>query len=331
MKPICLKNNAFDEVNKYINGRNVVIITDSNVEKLYASKFLCPAISFPAGEKNKTREQVSKIQDKLLELGYSRDTLIVALGGGVVSDLAGFVASTYMRGVPYVIYSTTLLSAFDACVGGKTAVDTTEATNMIGSFYLPEQVYIDIGTWATLPEREIKTGLAESIKHALIASPKLLNFIKKNYEKILKLDYETCFSLTKANIKIKTKYVKKDFYDTKGLRKALNFGHTFGRAIETLSNYKLNHGEAVSIGMCLALKLSEFNELERIETLLKCIGLPTTIPDYIDKKELIKKLYTDKKVRNGKINFVLLKKIGKTYTKAYDETKLLNFLLCESE
>ena len=207
---------------------------------------------------------------------------------------------------------------------------------------MPEKVFIDIASWTTLPEREIRTGLAESIKHALIASPSLLNYIEKNVDKILlRIESkeenlsemfsksETCARLVKKNIKIKQKYVKKDFYDNKGLREALNFGHTFGRALETVSNYKLNHGEAISIGMMLALKLSNFDEIDRIKKLLEYIGLPTSIPDYIGKNELVKKLYTDKKVRNSQINFVLLKRIGKTYTKSYDETTLMNFLLRE--
>ena len=304
--------------------RKFAVITDTNVSELYA-KPICEKLIrsgyevdmfvFAAGEKSKTRETKAGIEDAMLEKGYRRDCCIIAVGGGVVTDLSGFVAGTYGRGVPFINYATTLLAAADASVGGKTAVDTPMATNLIGLFNQPEKVYIDIASWETLPEREICSGLAETIKHACMASEEMFKFLEKNMEDILSFMPFACEYIAENNCQIKYKVVMKDEKET-GLREILNLGHTVGRAIETVSNYRLLHGESVAIGLVAQAMLSESlgymtqEQVDRVIALLQKAGLPVSIPDYIDREELVKKLYTDKKVRNGKLRFVLQKGIG---------------------
>ncbi|MCR5702615.1 MAG: 3-dehydroquinate synthase [Lachnospiraceae bacterium] len=306
------------------NVHRFAVITDSIVEKLYGKDILDKLIAagfdadifvFEEGEKSKTRQTKAMIEDAMLEKGYRRDCCIIAVGGGVVTDLAGFIAGTYGRGVPFINYATTLLAAADASVGGKTAIDTPLATNLIGLFNQPNKVYIDIATWETLPQREVISGLAETIKHACIADREFFDYLNDNIDAILAMDKIACEHIAEINCKVKYEVVMKDERES-GLREVLNLGHTVGRAIETVSDYKLLHGEAVSIGLVaevlLANKLSYVSDEEKdaVIKLLDKAGLPTTIPDYIDKEALVKKLYTDKKVRDGKLRFVLQKGIG---------------------
>ena len=300
------------------------VITDTNVrdpyakpicEKLIAAGYKVDLFVFPAGEKSKTRLTKERIEDAMLEKGYRRDCAIIAVGGGVVTDLAGFVAGTYGRGVPFVNYATTLLAAADASVGGKTAVDTPLATNLIGLFNQPQKVYIDIEAWKTLPERQVASGMSETIKHACLASYDMFAFIEENLDDILSFKKFACEYIAENNCKIKYHVVMKDERES-GLREVLNLGHTVGRAIETVSEYRLLHGEALAIGMAAEVLLSarlgymSDEEAERVIALYDRVGLPTRIPEYIDREALIKKLYTDKKVRDGKLRFVLQKGIG---------------------
>lgn len=300
------------------------IITDSIVEKLYAEKILSSLIEngykanmfvFEAGEKNKTRKTKELIEDGMLEKGYKRDCCIIAVGGGVVTDLAGFIAGTFGRGVPFINYATTLLAAADASIGGKTAVDTELATNLIGLINQPEKVYVDIEAWKTLPKRQLISGLAETIKHACIADEKLFSYLENHINDILSCDKNACEYISERNCAIKYDVVQKDEKE-KSLREILNLGHTVGRAIETVSQYRLLHGEALSIGLVAQVTLGcnlgyiSNEEKERVIKLLKETGLPVDIPDYINREELIKKLYTDKKIRNGQIRFVFQKGIG---------------------
>lgn len=300
------------------------VITDSIVEGLYAKPiadklqeagFLVDVFSFPEGEKSKTRETKAMIEDAMLAKQYRRDCCIIAVGGGVVTDLAGFIAGTYGRGVPFINYATTLLAAADASVGGKTAVDTPLATNLIGLFNQPEKVYLDIATWKTLPPRQISSGMAETIKHACLADREFFDFLSDNMDRILHLDASACEHMAEVNCRIKYQVVMKDERES-GLREVLNLGHTVGRAIETVSGYRLLHGEAVAIGMVaqvqLAKKLGYVSEEEvlKVTELLERAGLPTAIPEYIDREALVKKLYTDKKVKNGQLRFVVQKGIG---------------------
>lgn len=300
------------------------VVTDSNVKDLYGQPILhrlqdvgyqADLFVFEAGEKQKTRQTKEMIEDAMLAKQYRRDCCVIAVGGGVVTDLAGFVAGTFGRGVPFINYATTLLAAADASVGGKTAVDTPLATNLIGMFNQPEKVYLDIATWKTLPEREVISGLAETIKHACLGSKEFFTYLDTHMEEILSLQKEACEHIAEENCKIKYHVVMKDERES-GLREVLNLGHTVGRAIETVSEYRLLHGEAVSIGMVaevkLAYRLGYVTEAERdsVIALLEKAKLPIVIPDYIDREALVRKLYTDKKVRDGKLRFVIQKGIG---------------------
>ena len=313
-----LKAGLVGEIKKF------VVVTDSNVKPLYADHihellvqngYKSDLIVFPAGETSKTRKTKEEIEDQMLELGYRRDCCIIAVGGGVVTDIAGFVAGTYGRGIPFINYATTLLAAADASVGGKTAVDTPLATNLIGLFNQPEKVYIDIAAWKTLPRRQNSSGLAETIKHACLANKEFFDFLNDHMEEILEVQNDVCEHIANENCKVKYNVVMKDERES-GLRETLNLGHTVGRAIETVSDYQLLHGEALAIGLVAAAKLSKKlgycleEEEKKVTQLLQKALLPTAIPDYIDREALVKKLYTDKKVKNGKLRFVLQNGIG---------------------
>lgn len=306
------------------NIRKFAVITDSVVKDLYAVPILtllqdagytAELFVMEAGEKSKTRKTKEEIEDAMLEKGFRRDCCIIAVGGGVVTDLAGFLAGTYGRGVPFINYATTLLAAADASVGGKTAVDTPLATNLIGLFNQPEKVYIDIAAWKTLPKRQLSSGLAETIKHACMASREFFDYIDQHMEEILNVEKDACEKIASENCRIKYEVVMKDERES-GLREILNLGHTVGRAIETVSDYRLLHGEALSIGMVAEVTLAERlgymtkEEKEEVIALYARADLPTAIPDYIDREELVKKLYTDKKVKNGTLRFVVQKGIG---------------------
>lgn len=304
--------------------KKLAVVTDSIVEGLYGAE-ICSLLNargfdarlfvIPEGEKSKTRAMKEFVEDSMLEAGFRRDCAIVAVGGGVVTDLAGFVAGTFGRGVPFVNYATTLLAAADASVGGKTAVDTPLATNLIGLFNQPQRVYIDIDCWKTLPKRQLSSGLAETIKHACLADAEMFEYLEQNIEKILECDGETCEYIAAKNCEIKYRVVMQDERES-GLREVLNLGHTVGRAIETVSDYELLHGEAVAIGLVAQARLGEclgfisHENADRVAALLGRAGLPTAIPGYIDRGELLKKLYTDKKVRDGRLRFVFEKQIG---------------------
>lgn len=304
--------------------RKFAVVTDSIVKELHAEKIAdllreagygVDVFVFPEGEKSKTRKTKEEIEDAMLARGYRRDCCIIAVGGGVVTDLAGFVAGTYGRGVPFINYATTLLSAADASVGGKTAVDTPLATNLIGLFNQPKKVYIDVAAWKTLPQRQMSSGMAETIKHACLADSAFFDYLDTNMEKIFAFDQAACEHIAEENCKIKYGVVIKDEREA-GLREVLNLGHTVGRAIETVSDYRLLHGEALAIGMLAQAKLScrmgymTAGEVARVDALLQKAGLSTAIPDYIDREALVKKLYTDKKVRDGRLRFVIQKGIG---------------------
>lgn len=304
--------------------KKFAVVTDSIVKDLYADR-ICRLLTeagyradlfvFKAGEKQKTRKTKEEIEDAMLEKGYRRDCCIIAVGGGVVTDLAGFVAGTFGRGVPFINYATTLLAAADASVGGKTAVDTPLATNLIGLFNQPKKVYIDIAAWKTLPPRQIYSGLAETIKHACISHQGFFAYLEQHMPEILNIDKEVCEYIAKENCQIKYEVVMKDERES-GLREILNLGHTVGRAIETVSGYRLLHGEAVSIGLVAEVTLAhqmgyvDEREKDRVIALLDAANLPTVIPEYIDREALVKKLYTDKKVRDGRLRFVVQKGIG---------------------
>ncbi len=322
-----LSGQLLDDLDAGLVGgiRKIAVVTDEKVAGLYAGTVCsllnahgCEAelFSFPAGEKSKTRETKAMVEDAMLAAGYRRDCCVLAVGGGVVTDLAGFLAGTFGRGVPVIHYATTLLAAADASVGGKTAVDTPLATNLIGLFYQPKKVYLDLETWRTLPPREIASGMAETVKHACLADAGFFSWLEEHMEQILALEPACCEYMAEKNCAIKYRIVMADEREESGLREVLNLGHTVGRAIETVSDYRLLHGEAVAIGLVAEAYLSRKlgllgeEEVERITALLDRAGLPTRIPDYIDREALVKKLYTDKKVRDGRLRFVVQDAIG---------------------
>ena len=336
---ICIGENLLDQMADDLaaglagRSKKVAVITDSTVLPLYAEplaqKLTAQGLSndvfvIPAGEEHKTRKEKARIEDEMLKKGYRRDCCVAAVGGGVVTDLAGFLAGTFARGVPFVNYATTLLAAADASIGGKTAVDTPLATNLIGLFNQPKKVYIDLAAWRTLPKRQVISGMAETIKHACLADADFFDYLGKNVEKILDLDPVCCEEIAKNNCRIKYEVVMQDERES-GLREVLNLGHTVGRAAETVSGYRLMHGEAVAIGLAAACRLSAqmglmpAEDVSRVQQLLEKAGLPVLIPDYVDPEVLLRKLYTDKKVRDGKLRFVLPERIGKIYEYGQDD------------
>ncbi|MBT3864766.1 3-dehydroquinate synthase [Candidatus Peregrinibacteria bacterium] len=301
-------------------GESYAIITDSKVKKLYGGKLLwnlkkaglnAEIFSFPYGEKSKNLQTVENLENQMIEKGFDRSSCIIALGGGVVGDIAGFVASTFMRGIPYVQVPTTLLAMVDSSIGGKTGVNLKHGKNLIGTFHQPSHIFTDPIFLKTLSTKHLRNGLAECIKHGIIQSKPLFNFIDKNIEKILKLDPQTIVKLIKDASKIKTIIVKKDKKE-KGLRQILNYGHTFGHAVEKQSNYTLLHGFAISIGMILANQesvrqgLLSQEDASCIKKLLKKAGLPV----YTMHKPTLKDLSKDKKKHSNHVNLILPTKIG---------------------
>ena len=301
------------------------LVTDSNVAELYGGNLLqdlekalseVRMIAFPAGEQSKTRKVKSFIEDKMLESGFGRDSLVIALGGGVVGDIAGFVAATYMRGVPCVQVPTSLVACVDSSVGGKTAVDTSHGKNLIGAFYQPWRVYVDTDTLKTLGPNQLSEGLAEIIKYGVIKSEDLFCYLEKNIEKIYEFDDAALLEVIEASCKIKAEVVEKDERE-QNLRKILNFGHTVGHAIEQLSNYTISHGEAISAGMVIEGKIAlgktgwSEEEQQRLTGLFKRAGLPTEPPSDVSVGKIIDVMKIDKKARKGKVEMSLPERIGR--------------------
>jgi 3-dehydroquinate synthase len=308
-------------------GQRCAIITDSNVGKhfaeatlksLSASGFETILVTVPAGEKSKRIAVVEKCFDQLAKHRLERKSFIVALGGGVVGDLAGFVAATYLRGIPFVQVPTTLLAQVDSSVGGKTGVNLRAGKNLVGAFYQPRLVLCDLDTLKTLPKREFISGLAEVIKYGIIYDVILFAQLERELPKILKRDAKTLSQIIARCCEIKADVVGQDETET-GLRAILNFGHTIGHAIENSFGYgKFLHGEAIAIGQIAAAKLSHkilglpSGDVARIEKLFSQTGLPTQIKlSPARRKKLFAAMKLDKKVSAGEIKFVLAEKIGK--------------------
>lgn len=308
-----LVGESLQNVKMYISSEQVVIITDSNVRRLYARDFPPgEIIEIGMGEKIKNLDTVKTIYGKLLELETDRSCFIVGIGGGVVCDIAGFVASTYLRGVRFGFVASTLLSQVDASVGGKNGVNFEGYKNMVGVFNQPEFVICDMKLLKTLPEKEISCGLAEVVKHAVIGDTDLFSYLEKHYKSVLQLDAEVIEKVVYDSVLLKSSIVNRDEKE-KGERRKLNFGHTLGHALEKTTGAP--HGEAVSAGMVVASVLSKkrgylsAEEMERIEGLLKKFKLPTRVQ--LDGKRLLDAVRKDKKREGEGINFVLLHGIGK--------------------
>jgi 3-dehydroquinate synthase len=256
------------------------------------------------------------IHGELLKARFDRHSLLIALGGGVVGDITGFAASTYMRGIRYIQVPTTLLSQVDSSVGGKTGVNHPLGKNMIGSFYQPSLVLVDVNTLKTLPKREFYAGMAEIIKYGVIADGELFDFLKQNRKDIFSLG-DGIIHIIKRSCTIKADVVSQDEKEA-GLRAILNFGHTIGHAVETVTGYKKYlHGEAVAMGMCAAadlavrMKLFQKGDAELIKELVRMYALPADIPDGLKAQDLIDAMEVDKKVKAGRLRFVLPEAIGK--------------------
>ena len=322
--PSSLKKLKISQAFSKTHAKTFAIITDSKVRRLYGGKLLwnlrkvgfnAEIFSFTEGEKSKNLSTVGNLEEQMAEKGFDRSSCIIALGGGVVGDIAGLLASTFMRGIPYIQVPTTLLAMIDSSIGGKTGVNLEHGKNLFGTFYQPKSIFIDPYLLKTLPQKQLKNGLAEAIKYGVIKDTKLFKFIEKNSKKILNLSLKSNLkiaeNLVRQCVKIKVEIVKKDEKET-SLRQILNYGHTFGHAIEKMSNYTLLHGFAISIGMVLAnqkaveLKIFKKSDADRIKNLLKKAGLPV----YTMHKPTLKDIVSDKKKHGETLNFILPKKIG---------------------
>jgi len=304
---------SIGNLREYVPVENAVIITDSNVRRHYQIDFpTYDIIEIGTGEEVKTLDTVRDIYKGLLELEADRSFFIVGIGGGIVCDIAGFVASTYLRGLRFGFVSSTLLSQVDASVGGKNGVNFDGYKNMVGVFNQPEFVICDMNLLKTLPEREVLCGLAEIVKHGAIADAGLFSYLEDNHKEALALDNTVIERLVYDSVVIKSAIVNRDEKE-KGERRKLNFGHTFGHAIE--KDTGVPHGEAVSMGMLVAARLSEkrgtlpAEDVEKIERLLKKLKLPTRLP--FDREKVLDALRKDKKRKGDNIEFVLLHNIGK--------------------
>jgi 3-dehydroquinate synthase len=297
---------------KYVPYERLIIITDTNVWHHYQEVFPpCEAIRIGTGENIKTLETVHDIYERLLEIEADRSSFVVGVGGGIVCDIAGFVASTYLRGLRFGFVSSTLLAQVDASVGGKNGVNFHGYKNMVGVFNQPEFVICDIKLLRTLPEKELLCGFAEIVKHAAIADVRLFAFLEKGYEKAFELDEAFIERLVYDSVTIKSSVVNSDERE-EGERKKLNFGHTFGHALEKTTG--MSHGEAVSVGMVVASMLSvrrgllREDEAGRIGALLRKLRLPTEVP--FDRRKVIEALKRDKKRQGDRLSFVLLQGLG---------------------
>lgn len=311
-------------VTEITNPSRVVIITHPSINRLYGEKLSSSFseagvpihfIEVPEGEKSKSLQQAEKIYDRLLEWKCDRQTVLIALGGGVIGDLTGFIAATYVRGVPFIQIPTTVLAQVDSSVGGKTAVNHPRGKNMIGVFYQPKLVVADLETIKSLPEKEFKAGVAEIIKHGVIEDADLFHYLEREYQKILCHDTDALEHIISTSCAIKARVVEKDERESH-YRMVLNFGHTIGHAIESLTGYSaIIHGEAVAIGMVYAAKLSQImgrcseDVPRRISTLIEKFGLPTRLPD-LKAENIIQSMYLDKKTAHNKIRFILVNDIG---------------------
>ncbi|MBN4061191.1 3-dehydroquinate synthase [bacterium AH-315-I18] len=287
-----------------------------------------------AGEHNKNLTTMQGLYDQLLDARMERMSPIIALGGGVIGDTVGFVAASYLRGVPFIQCPTTLLSMVDASVGGKVGVNVPQGKNLIGAFYQPNAVVIDTDTLKTLPRRELICGLAECVKHGLICDEELFDWIESNAQGILALDSDTLVELVRRNVQIKAAIVMEDEKEA-GIRAHLNFGHTFAHAIEATQKYtdqgSHHHGEAVALGMVAATRLAvdagmcESHVLDRLLALQNLLGLPTSANNLADNKKLLQTMHLDKKVKDGAIRLVLPVKMGKVVIdNTYDDQAICN-------
>jgi len=304
----------------------VVIVTDSVVRELYGSTlgqnlseagFTVSVMNGPESEEQKSLETAGTLYEELTEFHAERGTPVLALGGGVIGDLTGFVAATYMRGVPLVHLPTTLLAQADSSLGGKTGVDHGRLKNKIGAFYQPRMTVSDTATLKSLPRRQFSDGLAEVIKHAAIRDEGFFGYLESKLEQVFAHDDDVLEEVVAHSAAIKAEVVEKDERDL-GLRNILNFGHTIGHAIESVSGFRLDHGQAVAIGMLAAARISsrmgflDAAAISRLARLMERAGLQTRMPG-LDTEEIMTVMQHDKKNIGGRIRFVLLRTIGQAF------------------
>ena len=314
-------------LNKHLKNKNkILIITDDGIPKNHIKKLKNTInnknvyiFSLKSGEKSKSFSSYQKILNKLFELKFDRSDIVIAFGGGVVGDITGFSAATYMRGIKYIQIPTTLLAQVDSSVGGKTAINVAQGKNLVGAFYNPSLVIVSTYFLNTLSDEEFKSGLGEVVKYALIGNKKLRSIIEKNSQQIISRKESVLKTIIEESIKTKSKIVTKDEKEN-GIRAILNFGHTFGHAIEAYKNYKgITHGAAITLGMVIASRISFYEgyiknyQLDNVVNLISSIGLRTDYSkyNYIQLKKYIK---SDKKIKNGKLNLVLIDKNFNAFT-----------------
>lgn len=339
--PIVIGYHALKDANtltRYIQSEQVLIVSNERLAPLYLAEVQkafadrqCDVILLKDGEEFKNQQSLFAIYDKLIARQHHRDTTLVALGGGVVGDITGFAAATYQRGVSFVQIPTSLLAQIDAAIGGKTAINHAQAKNMIGCFYQPKAVIIDLATLETLPKREFRAGLAEMIKYALLAGPDMLQLLAKaltqNFAEHLPALVTRC-------CQIKLSYVEEDEQEKTGQRAVLNLGHTFAHALEACTHYqRWLHGEAVAIGLYCALLLSwqagmlDKVYLDELDELLRRAGLPRRIPSDIDLDALRACMSADKKIKDKRLRFILMRVPGDCYMEDAIPEQLLRQVL----
>lgn len=308
-------------------GPRSAVVTEATVAALYGSVVtrslydanLAPSvIEIPEGEEHKNLQSVSFLYDRFLEARLDRHCPVIALGGGVVGDVAGFAAATFLRGVPFIQVPTTLLAQVDSSVGGKTGVNHPTGKNLIGAFYQPRLVWLDVRTLRTLPRRQVLAGLAEIIKYGVILSPYLFELLERELDHVLALDDDLLIEIVRVCCELKAKVVSKDERED-DFRSILNFGHTIGHAIERLTDYReYLHGEAIAIGMVLAARLSRrrghcSREVEeRVVRLIRRAGLPVELPAAVRGQQLALAIGTDKKISAEQVKFVCVRTVGQT-------------------
>ena len=337
---VLIGSGLLGRVGEFLKGEKAFLLTDPVVDELYyeqvgrsieGSGIALAKFIVPEGERSKNLSQVTKIYDSLLSMGAERSTTLLTLGGGVIGDLGGFSAATFLRGIPYIQIPTTLLAQVDSSVGGKTGVNHPKGKNLVGAFYQPEVVLIDTDTLKTLPEDEFLSGLAEVIKYGVISETFLFDYLEENREDILERKQDVLTEIIKTSVKIKADVVSKDERES-GIRSILNFGHTMGHAIERLSGYgAIKHGEAVARGMAVSIEISRklgllsMDESERITKLLKNYGFDLTLPPF-SKDEYKEAINYDKKVTASHINYILTQGIGHVTIKKMTISDILNIL-----
>jgi 3-dehydroquinate synthase len=336
----------FDSIGKTLEqagiGNQIAIITDSNVDQLYSEECIKALRSggyevtkfvFEAGEKSKNLGVVKTIYDFLIKHRFDRDSTIIALGGGVTGDTAGFAAATFLRGINLVQVPTSLIAQADSSIGGKVGVDFGICKNLVGAFYQPKLVYANVNTLKTLPERELRSGLAEVIVHGIIKDAEFFQFMESNLPKVFGFDEATLRYVIKINCAIKGNVVEQDEKES-GYRAILNFGHTIGHAIEGVYDFTMLHGECVSLGVVGAFKMAHYlgmideTTVFRVVALLEKVGLPVRLPG-IEVEKVYQQMFHDKKVKDNQLVFVLPKAIGTVELRAVEDPELIQKVIGE--